>query len=35
MYSSMKKFDELANLPFVENVATDETAEILLDELFF
>jgi hypothetical protein len=35
MNSGTKRFDELANLPFVENVATDETAQTLLDELYF
>ena len=35
MYTSMKRFEELANLPFEENVATDESAQALLDELYF
>jgi hypothetical protein len=29
------RFDKLANLPFAENVATDETAKVLMDELLF
>lgn len=29
------RFEELADLPFVENVVTDETAQTLLDELYF
>ena len=29
------RFDELANLPFVENRPTKETTQILKDELFF